>query len=104
MELNNYTSYENTLNIDFGNSVVVYLFGGDWCKPCNNVFSTLKKINDCICYKISVENSDFTDFIYENNITSIPHMIVKYKKNEVTLKGERTREEFEELFTSLKTE
>ena len=104
MEIESYEAFCSINQVDFGENIVVFLFGGEWCTPCKNLFNTLQKIEQCIVYKINVENLVFEDYITDNNIVSIPYSIVKYKKNEIKFKGERTCDELQELFLSLKTQ
>lgn len=102
MEVQSYVSYCNINRIDFGENFVIFLFGGEWCLPCKNMSNSIEKIENTVFYKINVENEDFEDFIFENNIVSIPHAIAKYKTKEVVIKGEKSPEELYEILNLLK--
>lgn len=104
MDIESYESFCSINQIDYGDNIIVFLFGGDWCRPCKNLYKNLEEVGNCLVYKINVENLEFEDYISDNNISSIPHSIVKYKNNKVTFKGERTRDELLEMFASLKKE
>jgi len=104
MDIETYDSFCSINEIDYGDNILVFLFGGNWCTPCKNLYENLEKVENCLVYKINVENLEFEDYISDNNITSIPYSIVKYKNNKTTFKGERTRDELLEMFASLKKE
>ena len=104
MDLETYESFCSTNKIDYGDNILVFLFGGNWCTPCKNLYNNLEKVGNCLVYKINVENLEFEDYISDNNITSIPYSICKYKHNKLTFKGERTCDELLEMFASLKKE
>ena len=104
MEILTYESFCSINNIDYGENVVVFLFGGDWCTPCKKLFNNFKMLDDCIVYKINVENLDFEDYITDNNIISIPHSIFKYKKNHLSFNGERSIDELKEMISTIKIE
>lgn len=102
MNIETYESFCSINEIDYGDNILVFLFGGNWCRPCKNLYDTLQSIDHCLIYKINVENLEFEDYISDNNIISIPYSIVKYKNNKITFNGERTRDELIEMFASLK--
>lgn len=104
MDIEDYKSFCSINEIDYGDNILVFLFGGNWCTPCKNLYNSLQTIDNCLIYKINVEKLEFEDYISDNNITSIPYSIVKYKNNMITFKGERTRSELLEMFASLKIE
>jgi thiol-disulfide isomerase/thioredoxin len=103
MEIKSYEAFVSTNEIDFGENIVIFLFGGSWCKPCNNLYNNLSNIENLIVYKIDVEDSDFEEYIINNNINSIPYTFVKYKDHKLEFKGEKTFEELFELFEFLKS-
>ena len=59
-------------------------------------------IPDILLYNISVDNSDFEEFLEINEINSIPYTQVKYRKKQITFFGSKTVEELTEIIRSIK--
>lgn len=101
-EIKDLNSYNSINKIDFGEKVIFFKFGGDWCVPCKQLETNLECIPDVILYNIDVENDEFESFTVENNIYTIPHTFVKYKNKTVDFKGTKSVEELTELISNLK--
>lgn len=94
--------YNNIKKIDFGEKIIVYKFGGPWCKACKDLDKSIECTPDIIVYEINVENEDFESFVIENNIYCIPDTIISYKSNEIRFQGVRSKDEIEEMINILK--
>jgi len=95
-------SYNYINGIDFGETVVFFKFGADWCAPCLELDKTISDIPNSMVYTISIDNEDFASFIMDNKIYSLPDTIVKYKDSTVRFQGLRTRAEIIKLIDDLK--
>lgn len=102
MEIKTLESYNNINKIDFGEVITVFKFGGNWCTPCKNIEEIINSIPGCILYNISVDNENFESFLIDEMVYTIPDCIIKYKKDFVRIKGEKTREELIKIFEALK--
>jgi thiol-disulfide isomerase/thioredoxin len=89
-------------NINFGDKIIFFKFGGPWCVPCKSLERTLCKIENCLIYNIDVDNEKFDNYIATNNITSIPYTIVKYKTNTMSFKGNIDHVDLESIISELK--
>ncbi len=102
--INSLEEYKRTMNIDFGEHVVFFKFGADWCAPCKILEQNLKRIpgfNDVIVYKISIDNADFDKFMEENDIFNIPDTFVKYKNVSTRFRGPKTPAQLKEIIDKL---
>jgi len=102
MELQTLNDYNNINRINFGDTIVVFKFGGNWCQPCKNMEDKIKDIPNCILYNISVDNQEFESFMMDNQIYKIPDCIVKYKNKIQRLKGDISREEIIAFFNKMR--
>ena len=98
-DVNNYNTINN---IDFGEKVIFFKFGAEWCKPCIELEKILDDIQDILVYNISIDNNDFETFFEENGIYSIPDTFVKYKNNNTRFQGIKTEAELNLLIDNLK--
>ncbi len=103
MEVKTLSNFNNITKIDFGEKIVVFKFGGDWCAPCKKVEEIIKNNKDCVLYNISVDNPEFESYLMENNIYKIPHCFLRYKNRNTDFKGEITEEDLKYIIKSLKT-
>ncbi len=101
-EIKTLNMYNNTKRIDFGEKIVVYKFGGHWCKACKDLEENIKNLSDVLVYEIDIENDEFESFLVENKIYSIPDTFLCYKNNEVRFKGLRTTEQLKDLIKMIK--
>jgi thiol-disulfide isomerase/thioredoxin len=76
--INNLTAFNNLINIDYGDKIVFFKFGTDWCIPCIELDKILVNIPNSLVYYISVDNENFDSYLIENKIYTIPHTIIKY--------------------------
>lgn len=102
MELKTLSAYNNTKKINFGDVVVIYKFGGNWCAPCKKVEEVINDTPGTLLYNISVDNEEFESHLIENNIYTIPHCFLYCRNETIDFKGEITRDELEKLCKSLK--
>lgn len=102
MEIKTLDTYNNINNIDFGDNIVIFKFGGSWCGPCHNLEKILKDIPSTVLYNISVDNSEFESHLIEKKIYTIPHCFLKCGKEIVDFKGEKTKDEIIKICESLR--
>jgi len=98
-DLKNYTVVNN---IDFGEKVIFFKFGADWCIPCNELDKVLAKVDDSLLYHISIDNEEFESFFMDNKIYTVPDTIIKYKDNTHRFQGVKTIEQINEIINSMK--
>lgn len=96
-------SYKDINSIDFGDTIVFFKFGTEWCKPCKDMETILSGMSNSITYVIDVENDEFEEFCSENRIYNIPTTIIKYKNDKTQFVGIRTPEEINKMIHNLKT-
>lgn len=96
-------SYNDINSIDFGDTIVFFKFGTEWCQPCKQMETILSGMSNSITYVINVENEDFEDFFIENRIYNIPTTIIKYKQDKSQFVGVRTSEQINNMIHNLKT-
>jgi len=101
-EITTFQNYETLNNVDFGERVIFFKFGGEWCKPCNELEKNMEDIPGVILYNISVNNVEFEEFLETNNINSIPYTQVKYRKKQITFNGVKTVTELTEIINTIK--
>lgn len=78
--INDLTTFNNLFNVDYGDKIVFFKFGTNWCIPCNELDKILVNIPNSIIYHINVDNENFESYLMENKIYTIPHTIIKYGK------------------------
>ena len=96
------STYNSINSISFGEKVVFFKFGGEWCSPCVELDKVLTTVSDSMLYKISVDNDDFNSFLMDNKIYNIPVTIIKYKEHTTRFQGVRTLEQILEMVEKLK--
>jgi len=101
MEIKTLQQYNSINNIDYGDKIVIYKFGADWCTPCINLNKEFESINDCIIYNISIDNEEFNSFFIDNKIYTIPDTFIKYKSKFDRFIGFKTNEEIKKLIELL---
>ena len=103
--INSVNELKTTMNnVDFGDKIVFFKFGADWCVPCKTLEKNLKNIpgfNDILVYKISIDNPDFEKYMKENDIFNIPDTFVKYRKKNSRFKGPKTIPQLQEIINNL---
>lgn len=100
--ITNLATYNSINGIDFGNTVVFFKFGADWCIPCIELDKVLSNVPNSMLYHISIENEDFESFFMDNKIYTIPDTIIKYKDSTTRFQGSRTRVQIEQIIEDLK--
>ena len=95
-------SYNSINSVNYGDSVVFFKIGADWCIPCNELEKVLNSIPNSIIYHISIDNMEFESFFMDNQVTSVPYTIIKYQNATTRFKGIRTKEQILELIDFLK--
>jgi thiol-disulfide isomerase/thioredoxin len=94
--------YNSINSIDYGDTIVFFKFGADWCIPCEELEKTLNNVPNSLLFNISVDNDDFESFLIEKDIYSIPVTIIKYKNVTHTFQGVKTRPQIEFLIDVMK--
>lgn len=96
------STYDSINSINFGETVVFFKFGADWCIPCIELDKVLVNVPDSMLYHISIDNEDFESFFMDNKIYTVPDTIVKYKDATTRFQGLRTHEQIMEIIEELK--
>ena len=96
-------SYNDINSIDFGDTIVFFKFGTEWCGPCKNLEPILTDMPNSITYTINVENDEFEEFLSKNRIYNIPTTIIKYRNDKTQFVGLRTADEINNMIHNLKT-
>lgn len=96
------SSYNSINSINFGEKVLFFKFGADWCIPCIELDKILMSVPDSMIYYISVENEDFISFFMDNKIYTLPDTIIKYKNSTTRFQGVRTLDQILEMIEKLK--
>lgn len=96
------SSYNSINSIDFGEKVLFFKFGADWCIPCIELDKVLASVPDSMLYHVSVENEDFESFFMDNKIYTVPDTIIKYKNSTTRFQGVRTLDQILEMIEKLK--
>lgn len=96
------STYNSINSVNFGETVVFFKFGADWCIPCIELDKVLVNVPDSMLYHISIDNEDFESFFMDNKIYTVPDTIVKYKDATNRFQGLRTHEQIMEIIEELK--
>lgn len=96
------STYDSINSINFGETVVFFKFGADWCIPCIELDKVLVNVPDSMLYHISIDNGDFESFFMDNKIYTVPDTIVKYKDATTRFQGLRTHKQIMEIIEELK--
>ena len=96
------STYNSINSINFGEKIVFFKFGADWCIPCIELDKVLVNVPDSMLYHISIDNEDFESFFMNNKIYTVPDTIVKYKDATTRFQGLRTKEQIVEIIEELK--
>lgn len=96
------SSYNSINSIDFGEKVLFFKFGADWCIPCTELDKILMSVPDSMLYHISIDNEEFETFFMDNKIYTLPVTIIKYKDNTHRFQGVKTIEQINEIINSMK--
>lgn len=100
--LNNLSSYNSAMKIDYGETIIFFKFGADWCIPCIELDKVLVNIPNSMIYHISIENEEFESHLIDNNIYTVPDTIIKYKNCTTRFQGVRTLDQILEMIKKLK--
>ena len=98
-DLNTYNAINS---INFGEKIVFFKVGADWCEPCVKLETVLNSIPDSMVYHISIDNDEFTSFFMENKFYTIPDTIIKYKNKTARFQGLITEKDLNEMIDKLK--
>ncbi len=98
------SSYNSINSINFGEKVLFFKFGADWCIPCIELDKVLVTVPESMLYHISIENEDFESFFMDNKIYTLPDTIIKYKNNTTRFRGMRTLDQILKMIEKLKEE
>lgn len=98
-DLNTYNAINS---INFGEKIVFFKVGADWCEPCVKLETVLNSIPDSMVYHISIDNDEFTSFFMENKFYAIPDTIIKYKNKTARFQGLITEKDLNEIIEKLK--
>lgn len=95
-------NYFSINSINFGEKIVFFKFGADWCIPCVELEEILECIPNSVMYNISVDNDAFESFFIENGIYTVPVTIIKYKNATHTFQGVKTKDAINEIIKKMK--
>ena len=102
VKIKNLSTYNFINNIDFGEKIVFFKFGAEWCIPCTELDKILVKVPDSMLYNVSIDNEDFESFFMDNKVYSVPDTIIKYKGATARFQGLRTKEQIMKMIEELK--
>jgi thiol-disulfide isomerase/thioredoxin len=102
VEIDTLSKYNIINNIDFGDKVIFFKFGAEWCVPCKELEKILIEIPGVLIYNINIDNEDFESFFEDNNICNIPDTMVKYKDRSDRFVGRKTPEEINSIIEKIK--
>jgi thiol-disulfide isomerase/thioredoxin len=71
-------TFNNLIKLDYGDKIVFFKFGSDWCIPCSELDKILVNIPNSIIYHVLVDNENFESYLIENKIYTIPYTIIKF--------------------------
>ena len=100
--INNLKAFNNSINVDYGDKIVFFKFGTDWCIPCIEIDKILINIPNSLIYYISFDNENFESYLMENKIYTIPYIIIKYKDKIKKINGIHTINQIEKYIEELK--
>jgi thiol-disulfide isomerase/thioredoxin len=100
--INDLTTFNNLFNIDYGDKIVFFKFGTDWCIPCIEIDKILINIPNSLIYYISFDNENFESYLMENKIYTIPYIIIKYCNKIKKINGIHTQNQIEKYIEELK--
>jgi thiol-disulfide isomerase/thioredoxin len=100
--INNLKAFNNSINVDYGDKIVFFKFGTNWCIPCIEIDKILINIPNSLIYYISVDNENFESYLIENKIYTIPYIIIKYKTKIKKIIGIHTINQIEKYIEELK--
>jgi len=95
-------NYFSINSINFGEKIVFFKFGADWCIPCVELEKILECIPNSVLYNISVDNDAFESFFIENGIYTVPDTIIKYKNASYRFQGVKTKDAINEIIKEMK--
>tara|TARA_B100001287_G_C22683524_1_gene531933 strand:+ start:1365 stop:1685 length:321 start_codon:yes stop_codon:yes gene_type:complete len=102
VKIKDLSTYNCINNIDFGEKIVFFKFGAEWCIPCTELDKILVKVPDSMLYNVSIDNEDFESFFMDNRVYSVPDTIIKYKGSTTRFQGLRTKEQIMKMIEELK--
>ena len=100
--ITNLKTYNTINSINFGEKIVFFKIGADWCEPCVKLETVLNSIPDSIVYQISIDNDEFESFFMDNKFYSIPDTIIKYKDRTARFQGLITEESLQQMIEKMK--
>jgi len=100
--INNLKAFNNSINVDYGDKIVFFKFGTDWCIPCIEIDKILINIPNSLIYYISFDNENFASYLIENKIYTIPYIIIKYKTKIKKIIGIHSINQIEKYIEELK--
>ena len=100
--IKDFKNYTIINSIDFGEKIVFFKFGADWCIPCNELDKVLANVENSLLYHISIDNEEFESFFMDNKIYSVPDTIIKYKDNTHRFQGVKTLEQINKILKDMK--
>ena len=78
--INDLNTFNNLFNIDYGDKVVFFKFGTDWCIPCMELDKILVEVSNSIIYHICADNENFESYLIDNKIYTFPFTLIKVGK------------------------
>ena len=102
--VNNLSTYNNLINVDYGDKVVFFKFGTDWCIPCVELDKILVLIPNSVIYHICADNENFESYLIENKIYTFPYTLIKVGKKIKKVIGLHSSDNILEYIEDLKKE
>jgi thiol-disulfide isomerase/thioredoxin len=100
--INDLTTFNNLIDLDYGDKIVFFKFGSDWCIPCSELDKILVSIPNSIIYYISIDNENFESYLTENKIYTIPYTLIKFSKKIKKVIGMHNKCDIERYIEELK--
>jgi hypothetical protein len=88
--INDLKTFDRLIDLDYGDKVVFFKFGTDWCIPCIELDKILVNIPNSIIYYICADNEHFESYLMENKIYTLPYTFIKFGKKFKKVIGTRT--------------
>jgi hypothetical protein len=100
--ITNLSAFKNLIEEDYGNKIVFFKFGTDWCIPSSEIDKILVNIPNSMIYHIPVDNENFEPYLMENRMYTFPYTFIKYGKKIKKTFGIQTVDQINRYIEELK--